>query len=979
MTESVAGARPSSYIRTLGRRIVRLLSLAAMSNDSSDNIGPPDDPLAVSTATQAVPETVMSGMPPGPDGADRQEADEQPGADSDQEMLAEPPPPAPHDTARTVAPGSIDATGDPDATWAPGQGDPLSDGEFWDEKPADPVGQPHGGQGPGPGADPEATFLPTRTCSVEDVWGHDLNGIAPGHTLKGPGEAKPLDHILDAGATDGAPPDLSAKGYELLEMLGEGGVGIVYQAVQKSVNRKIAVKMIKPAVGRDTEERDKFISEALVTGRLDHPNIVPIHDLDTTTDGQPFYTMKMVRGTPWGEVIGDKPLVENLRILLDVCDAVSFAHSRGVIHRDLKPDNVMLGEFGEVQVMDWGLGAPVSTEGELADLSRTQAAGGTPVYMAPEMVTGEDGPVGIHSDVYLLGAILYEIVTGKPPHAGTYVLETLENAYNNVIEPTECTGALLDIALKAMRTRPAERCSSANDFKQALLEYEAHAESINMCRRSSDELRQAGKDRDYELFAQALFGYREALNLWEGNPEARTGMAEAQLQYARCAFKKGDLDLAASTLDRGCDAHQGLAAKIESAQRKRDIAKRRLRLFRATAVSLTATVIVILTVASIWIQSAKRQAVAARESAVAAREAEAEQRKLAESAMTKAQDEEARAVQALTDLEKAYTDLVEAQEQEKRAWAQAEASEEVATKTRDELAKTGMLRDNSWWVFSAAAARQAQEEAAQAVGKPVELTLALSDGVELAMVLIPPGEFVMGSPPEEENRAADEHLHRVHHTEAFYLGKFELTEAQWQAATGKSLASVVDRDADPALPATGVSYEQVVQDLLPALQKYAPDGYEFRLPSEAQWEYACRAGTASPYHVRDGQDALGSVGWFLSNSNRKVQSVGGKAANAFGLHDMHGNASEICADQYDPGFYLESPIENPVLAREGNTPIVRGGSVLNLPQHCRAAYRSYVYSKNRYPFLGLRLALVPVGDASPAVERDAGGEEGVSP
>ena len=128
----------------------------------------------------------------------------------------------------------------------------------------------------------------------------------------------------------------------------------------------------------------------MVTGKLDHPNIVPIHDVDTTADGQPFYTMKMVQGAPWSDVMQDKPLQENLQVLLSVCDAIAFAHSKSVVHRDLKPDNIMLGEFGEVHVMDWGLGAAVSETGELSDLSGPAAAGGTPTYMAPEMVTGED-------------------------------------------------------------------------------------------------------------------------------------------------------------------------------------------------------------------------------------------------------------------------------------------------------------------------------------------------------------------------------------------------------------------------------------------------------------------------------------------------------------------------------------------------------------------------------------------------------------
>ncbi|MGB2985575.1 MAG: SUMF1/EgtB/PvdO family nonheme iron enzyme [Phycisphaerae bacterium] len=963
-----------------------------MANERPNNVDPADDPFEGLTAVKPAPD-IVPGTPADQSNTEGQATNGQAEPSLDNERPAEPATRSSDTPGAAVPTGDVGPAEDPDATWDPHQDESSDGGETWDPEPLESTRKPRVPPDPALGADPNATHTPDETHSVEDIWGDDFDSDEPGQTLKSPAETRLPAQTPRMTAARDAPPDLSGKGYDLLEVLGEGGVGVVYQAVQKSVERKIAVKMIKAGVGQNTKEKEKFIAEALVTGKLDHPNIVPIHDLDTTSDGQPFYTMKMVRGTPWGDVIRDKPLAEDLHILLDVCDAVSFAHSRSVIHRDLKPDNVMLGEFGEVQLMDWGLGAPVSNGGELADLSRTQAAGGTPAYMAPEMVTGEDGPVGIHSDVYLLGAILYQIITGKPPHAGKRVLDVLQNARDNVIEPTESASVLVDIAMTAMRKDPADRHASVHDFKRALLDYQAHAESINLCQRASEDLRRAEEHQDYEAFAEALFGFREALELWDDNSEARTRFVEAQLQYARCALEKGDLDLAASNLDPDHVPHQNLLAEIERAQHRRVIAKRRLKLFRVAAISLTATVVVILTVASIWIYAAKQQAVTAKEEAVIAKEeaidakkaavnaqeAEAEQRELAEIAMTRAQEEEARAVQALADLEQAYADLVEAQEQEKRAWAQARESELVATETRDELAKSGMLLDNSWWVFDSAAARDAQEGAAADIGLPVELAVTLSDGVDLIMVLVPPGDFVMGSPPSEEARSADEHLHRVTHSKAFYLGKFELTEAQWQAVTGKLPPSAVDRDVDPVLPVTGVTVEQISRELLPALQGRAPQGYEFRLPSEAEWEYACRAGMATAFHTGNDKEALDSAGWFLSNSNHRVQPIGRKTPNAFGIYDMHGNASEVCADQYTPGFYLESPVDDPMSAREGDNPIVRGGSILNMAVHCRSAYRSYVYRKNEYPFLGLRLALVPIRDVASSKTQDTVIEDPTNP
>jgi hypothetical protein len=139
-----------------------------------------------------------------------------------------------------------------------------------------------------------------------------------------------------------------APDYELLNVIGEGGMGVVYAARQSSIARTVALKMLKGEDSKNAAQREKFISEAVVTGELDHPNIVPIYDLGANNDGALFYSMKRVKGTPWNKVIKERSVDENLTILLRAADAVAFAHVNGVIHRDLKPENIMLGDFGEV-------------------------------------------------------------------------------------------------------------------------------------------------------------------------------------------------------------------------------------------------------------------------------------------------------------------------------------------------------------------------------------------------------------------------------------------------------------------------------------------------------------------------------------------------------------------------------------------------------------------------------------------------------
>jgi hypothetical protein len=205
-------------------------------------------------------------------------------------------------------------------------------------------------------------------------------------------------------------------------------MGVVYAAHQSSIARTVAVKMLKPSAKLRTDQRDKFISEAVVTGELDHPNIVPIYDLGSNDEGALFYSMKRVRGTPWDKVINQKQLDENLSILLRVADAVAFAHAGGVIHRDLKPENVMLvpeGADGEVRavVMDFGLAKERRAGPEVVKLTQTGIVLGTPEFMSPEQIRGR--PLDGRSDVYAIGVLSFELFTGTLPFSGKNAQEMM--------------------------------------------------------------------------------------------------------------------------------------------------------------------------------------------------------------------------------------------------------------------------------------------------------------------------------------------------------------------------------------------------------------------------------------------------------------------------------------------------------------------------------------------------------------------------
>jgi serine/threonine protein kinase len=418
------------------------------------------------------------------------------------------------------------------------------------------------------------------------------------------------------GGATAAPRSLAeVPDYELLEVIGEGGMGVVYAAHQSSIARTVAVKMLKPSAKIRDEQRDKFISEAVVTGELDHPNIVPIYDLGANDQGALFYSMKRVKGTPWDKVLSQKRLDENLSILLRVADAVAFAHAHGVVHRDLKPENVMLGDYGEVLVMDWGLARITTTFANADAIFQADSLGGTPAYMAPEMARGPVENINFLSDIYLLGAMLYEIIGGQPPHSGRDVMQCLMNAAQNTIDPIRYEGELKDVALRAMASRQEDRYPSVKDFQEAIRVYQSHSESLVLTAHANLNLQKARESGDYQLFARALYGFQESLNLWDANHRSRTLLAETQRDYAERALKNGDFDLAASLLDPANADQNPLMERIDKARADRDARQRRLQRAKQAVAALATAVVIITTVAYFFVRHQRNEAVEARQEA----------------------------------------------------------------------------------------------------------------------------------------------------------------------------------------------------------------------------------------------------------------------------------------------------------------------------------------------------------------------------
>ncbi|GDY12498.1 hypothetical protein LBMAG53_13760 [Planctomycetota bacterium] len=415
----------------------------------------------------------------------------------------------------------------------------------------------------------------------------------------------------DPFAIDGHGPGAR---FDLLERIGEGGMGVVWRTRQASLRREIAIKQLKPG---DTSA-ERFLAEAMVTAALDHPNILPVHCLGRGADGTLYLAMKLVRGTSWRRLLRPESAddrrrgdgfsrEDHLRILIQVCNAVEYAHSKRLLHRDLKPDNVMVGDFGEVLVVDWGLAVSLASATDedsshalipSARLNRPPA--GTPAYMAPEMALARHDLLSERSDIYLLGAILSEILIGRPPHQGRRMLDVLSDAARGhpPAMPVDLPGELSDIVYTAMARDPEDRFPSVAAFRRALDDYLAHRESIDLVDRAMAEAEDLEHEIDgdsyrrYERHARIVARYEQALELWAENEEAISGIRLARLAYAQEASERGDLGLAEAQLGRQGvetaeerDLHQAISAKRSGAVAQQRSARRnRFLLLAALAV-----------------------------------------------------------------------------------------------------------------------------------------------------------------------------------------------------------------------------------------------------------------------------------------------------------------------------------------------------------------------------------------------------------
>ncbi|MCP3916047.1 MAG: SUMF1/EgtB/PvdO family nonheme iron enzyme [bacterium] len=840
---------------------------------------------------------------------------------------------------------------------------------------------------------------------------------------------------LVPGALDRLSTRIGAFGrYSIKGEVAAGGQGVVLRVWDDDIRRHLAMKVMlgQGEIGAsgatppvDSRSLGRFLEEAQVTGQLDHPGIVPVHELGLDAEGRVYFTMKLVNGLELNDVFelaqdGEQgwTRMRVLGVILKVCQAMSYAHAKGVVHRDLKPRNVMVGRFGEVYVMDWGLAHVLGREdekdlrvqpppmaGEASERSAKLSTDsplltidgevvGTPAYMSPEQALGNQKQMGPHSDVYSIGAMLYHLVAGHMPY----------------VEPGEKLDNY-DVWYRVQMGPPAALEQRATDVPAELVAICEKAMARDVERRYRDTAELA-EDLSAYLENRVVSAYETGawaeLRKWVRRNRALAGTALAagvvmlvSLVVISALLADNLREIAAVQRLSALQDHEDLIEQVTSLWPPHPEHIDAYREWIADAEKL---------VADLPLHLAKRE----------------ELRRLAQPGTSPSGEPEwgfppdegqarwwhtnlSQLVAALEALQDPATGLLSITEDAvspqhgwsvhrrlalaerlqggfaaggefHAAWNEAIAAIQahatyggLVLRPQTGLVPIGPDPDSGLWEFWHVASGSEPE-------RDEEGGLELSEEMGVVLILIPEGPFWMGSSPDLDSphnynkhfRADQAPVHEVQ-LSAYFVSKFELTQGQWLRFTGVN-PSYYSPEADESFsllhPVEGVNWTDFEHQLL---------RMHLALPSEAQWEKACRGGRETEWWTGNERDALADrrvvnladqtavrsgAPWKaprdwpeLDDGHALHAPVGTYAANPFGLHEVHGNVWEWCQDAFMLEGYSQHEGRDPVVPWDGVTGrVIRGGAFDTVALQSGSGYRYQNRPMNANPSCGARPA-----------------------
>lgn len=794
----------------------------------------------------------------------------------------------------------------------------------------------------------------------------------------------------------------------LLAKLGQGGMGAVYYGIHPRLDVEVAVKVLPFNLAEQHPEMiERFFREAKVAAQVKSSHLVQVTDVNEES-GLYYIVMEFVRGVSAGDHI--RKLKEEGQQLseasaLDICFAATqglvAAHNKGVIHRDIKPDNIMIpkaedGEglaFSESKLTDLGL-----ARGEEfgRTLTGTQATMGTPGYLAPEQA--EDAKrAGKPADVFSMGATLYSLLAGQAPFTGSSLLRVLtataQEPHNPIgelrPEVSEATSGLID---RSLAKSPGGRYADAVDLLEALTA--CRSSTVQRATQVTSPSAQpepgptrvagpspilppataertiASPARPYEVHAPPAPSTR----LTAGKVAMSLAVAALLVGTGLWWATKGSEGPVRQDSKERVSHRDNAAKRMEALEGQASVEALRTRLEKAEK-DLKANV-----------RGAPHDAVLMKLNTLCAKHAfggsnyqDADKSfNLGKALITDKQYG-----QAIEEFREAKTGLNAAL----NFWRFAESALRMEDTCRQSLNKASgrvdpssmkLLKDGAGYLAAGKAWSSfcAYKRALELVGYPLwdakegiadyanrtglrpTRSLDLGAGVKLELVLIPAGTFVMGSPESEERRDSDETQHQVTLTKPFYMARCETTQSQYRCIMGANPSWYKDADN----PVERITFADAVEFCKKATEELQS---EVRLPTEAEWEFACRAGTTTPFHFGEtiSTDQVNYCGKYVYGNGRKglyrsrTANVGSFVSNRFGLQNMHGNVSEWCMDWY--GEYPKGPVKDPTGPSNGTRRVMRGGHYGGEPWLCRSADRSGcgLNPDFKEPSMGFRVVL----------------------
>ena len=741
---------------------------------------------------------------------------------------------------------------------------------------------------------------------------------------------------------------LAGGRYKVERVLGQGGFGITYLCEQTGLARKVAVKeffmreycerehgtasiTLGSSGSREAVERfrQKFIKEAraIAAFGFDNKHIVRIIDV-FEENNTAYYVMEYVGGGSLSDKVKDGALPEAdaVRYIRQVASALEFVHSKHMMHLDIKPSNILLNENDETVLIDFGLAKQYDTKG-----SQTSS---TPVGISHGYAPLEQykqGGVGTFSpatDIYSLGATLYKLLTGEtPPEAGDVMNEGLPEL------PVGISDNVRKSIETAMQPTVKKRPQSVGEFLE-LLDGRA---------KSADEIDGAtvvgGSVMNNEILRSAQNDKKRVESLDNGEKEI---LRSAQDDKERVvSTDAGETVLLADDKLSPCfrgtsnEVAEGVEQreKLTADDNKRPAGNSPKRPFNKRVITIISVVAICIIAIIFGVKSCNDSNTAEAEAQQAT--AIAEQQRIDADRKAQERADSIAAEQQRLEQERLAKEAAEKAEQERIA-AERKAKEEAERLAAEKKRK-----------------EEEERKRREASNNNISTRSYTVNGVSFKMIAVEGGTFTMGATAEQQNSDSDEKpVHDVT-LSSYYIGETEVTQALWQAVMGGNPSYFSGSNN----PVENISYNDCItfiNELNNLLSGQLPSGRKFRLPTEAEWEYAARGGNRSRGYQYSGSNNLGSVAWYAGNSEDKTHQVKQKQANELGLYDMSGNVWEWCNDWY--GSYSSSSQTNPKGPSSSSCRVLRGGSWGSDTQYCRVADRDY-FTPGTRGNCGLRLAL----------------------